>query len=104
MPALIGAGQLPSVAIRTDLTAGSGEVGTALPYDVLFLDIIMPRLDGATLCMQLRGAYGVTLPIVAVTANGNALRRNLVMEMGFSAVISKPISVHSVRRALEAWA
>lgn len=51
--------------------ASDGEEGLALaltnPYDLLILDIMLPKLDGLTLCHRVR-AKGLTTPVLLLTA------------------------------------
>ena len=57
-------------------TAGSGEAGLALarqqPYDLIFLDIEMPDIDGFELCARIHEtAPNQTTPVVFVTCHGD---------------------------------
>ncbi|PSB44818.1 hypothetical protein C7B80_19090 [Cyanosarcina cf. burmensis CCALA 770] len=54
--------------------ATDGEVGwellAAYTYDLILLDVMLPKLDGITLCRQLR-RIGDRTPIILVTAKDN---------------------------------
>ena len=72
------------------------------PVDVIFLDILMQRTNGETVCVEMR-KRGITTPIVAAT--GNAVREDIerYTSVGFSKVMLKPFSgatVASVLRTL----
>src|SRR5438094_784026 len=43
------------------------ELGTHNPYDLLILDIMLPKLDGLALCRRLR-ANGIVSPVLLLTA------------------------------------
>src|SRR5512134_891226 len=43
------------------------ELGIANPYDLIILDIMLPVLDGLSLCRRLRST-GVTAPVLLLTA------------------------------------
>ena len=66
-------------------------------YDVVFMDHMMPGIDGIETTKRLRQG-GYARPIVALTANAVAGQADLFLQNGFDAFISKPIDV----RALDA--
>jgi len=59
-------------------------------YDIIFMDYMMPEMDGIETTMQIRelGYDGV---IIALTANTMAGNRKMFMQNGFDEYISKPI-------------
>jgi two-component system, OmpR family, response regulator MprA len=59
------------------------------PPDLLVLDVMMPYLDGLTLCRRLR-AKGVLTPILMVTARTETLDRVSGLDAGADAYIAKP--------------
>lgn len=61
-------------------------------FDVIFLDIGMPRMDGYELVKALRD-QGVTVPIVALTGYGLAEDKSRAHEAGFDAHLTKPIGL-----------
>ncbi len=65
----------------------------AAHYDLLLLDIIMPEMDGLTLCKKIREkpAYKET-PVVFLTAKSREEDRMLGLEAGANLFLSKPIS------------
>lgn len=69
-------------------------------FDLVFMDLAMPVMDGFQATAQLR-ATGVTAPIIAVTAQ--KLERDLpeLLEKGFSDIIPKPISVPPIAEAMD---
>jgi PAS domain S-box-containing protein len=68
-------------------------------YDVIFMDLQMPVMDGyeATLELRKRG-YGK--PIVAVTAHAMNEDRERVIQSGFTAHLTKPLDQHSLWKSL----
>ena len=59
-------------------------------YDIVFMDHMMPRMDGIETVRNLR-QYGYTNPIVAKTASAIKGARELFLSHGFDDFISKPI-------------
>ena len=59
-------------------------------YDLILMDISMPRMDGLEATRKLRQA-GCSVPIIAMTANVSEQDRNAAMEAGMNAFAEKPI-------------
>jgi len=68
-------------------------------YDLIFMDHMMPSLDGIETTKILRG-MGYTEPIVALTANAVAGQADIFLENGFNDFISKPIDVRQMNHVL----
>jgi chemosensory pili system protein ChpA (sensor histidine kinase/response regulator) len=61
--------------------------------DVVFTDLMMPRMDGLELLKRIRAdARWATLPVVILTARGGATDRQLAEEAGVSDFLTKPFS------------
>ena len=86
--------------------AGAGidavEQSAKREFDVIFMDMQMPRLDGleATRRIRLRGGADATRPIVAMTANAMDGDRERCLDAGMNDYITKPISRESLTRVL----
>jgi two-component system, OmpR family, response regulator MprA len=72
-----------------DPTATTSVVAHSPAPDLLILDVMMPYLDGLTLCRRLR-AKGVLTPILMVTARTETLDRVSGLDAGADAYIAKP--------------
>jgi len=59
-------------------------------FDIVVLDLMLPDMDGLDVCRQLRRRGGI--PILMLTARGDAMDRIVGLEMGADDYISKPIS------------
>ncbi len=74
---------------------GDGEAGlnAALehPYDVVVLDLMLPKMSGTEVCRRLRSESAV--PIVMLTAKGGELDRVLGLEIGADDYVTKPFSM-----------
>lgn len=61
-------------------------------FDMIFMDIQMPRVDGLTACQQIREAsLNEHTPIVAVTAHALPEERERLLKSGFTSYATKPI-------------
>lgn len=87
------------------VTADSGEealLGLAPDrYDVILLDVQMPGMSGPETCVAMRAA-GVRVPIVALTAGGDARQRAVCLEAGMDEVLTKPLNGATLARHLQA--
>lgn len=63
---------------------------TAHPVDVVVLDVMMPELDGFSVCRELRRTGDV--PVVMLTARGEEFDRVLGLELGADDYVVKPFS------------
>jgi DNA-binding response OmpR family regulator len=59
------------------------------PYDLLVLDLMMEPEDGLSVCRRLR-AEGQTLPILILTAKGDAVDKVIGLETGADDYLAKP--------------
>ncbi len=75
------------------------KVGKA-DYDVVFMDLNMPVMDGFEATKKIRKELNKTMPIIVVTANTSAEDMDLIYEYGASEHIHKPISKQAVADAL----
>ncbi len=77
-------------------TAADGSEGlwyaTENPYDVIVLDIMLPKLDGFGVCRELRNA-GVWTPIIMLTARTAEQDEATALDLGADDYLSKPFSL-----------
>jgi two-component system response regulator VicR len=78
------------------LTATDGEKGYAAvveeKLDLIILDIMLPKMDGYTLCKKLRAA-GNTTPILMLTARGEEPDKVKGLDIGADDYVTKPFSL-----------
>jgi PAS domain S-box-containing protein len=76
-------------------------------YDLVFMDVQMPKLDGLETTRRIRaGLDGVLDPrvaIVAMTAHAMQGDREVCLSSGMDDYLAKPVTVHSLLHVLERW-
>jgi two-component system OmpR family response regulator len=65
--------------------------GDQLPYDLLILDIMLPGVDGFTLCRELR-EQGLTLPVLMLTARDATADKVTGLDSGADDYLVKPFA------------
>ncbi|WP_428153503.1 response regulator [Brevundimonas sp.] len=87
-------------------TAATGEEAVAAlkraRYDVVFMDMRMPGMDGPAAARAIRAGGDMT-PILALTANAFAEDRRACLEAGMDDHIVKPLDADGLRAALARW-
>ena len=73
------------------------------PFDVVFMDMQMPVMDGIEACKQIRDRFGaVDRPwIVALTANAMSDHKDQCLAAGMNDFISKPIKSEALQRIIQ---
>ena len=69
-------------------------------YDLIFMDLNMPVMDGFKAIDIIRNEQGQQVPILVVTANTSNEDLQRVYELGANLHVYKPISLDSVQKAL----
>ena len=69
-------------------------------YDIMLLDVMLPKLDGFEVCQQVREFSSV--PIVMLTAKGDDMDKILGLEYGADDYITKPFNILEVKARIKA--
>ncbi len=69
-------------------------------FDLVVLDVMMPRLDGLEVCRRLRARSAV--PIIMLTAKAEEVDKVVGLELGADDYITKPFSVREFRSRVKA--
>lgn len=90
--------------------AGSGQEALdkldSMEYDCVFLDHMMPEMDGVETLHRIRkkpGSYFQSLSVIAFTANAIGGAREMFMDEGFDDFIAKPIELSVLERMLRRY-
>ncbi len=86
-------------------TAADGESGLALAlaenFDLILLDVMMPKKNGLDVCRDLR-QKGISTPILMLTAKGEILDKVLGLKLGADDYLTKPFEVIELMARIEA--
>ncbi len=100
---------LKRTGVRID-TADSGtktlEMVKQKKYDIIYLDHMMPGMDGIETLHAMKGLDGSLnedTPVIVLTANAVAGSREMYIREGFSDYMTKPVSYRSLRDSLKKY-
>ncbi|MDR2123705.1 MAG: response regulator [Desulfovibrio sp.] len=82
------------------------EMVAARPFDLVFMDHMMPEMDGVEATQAFRAMdeeRGRTMPVVALTANAVTGMKEMFLANGFNDFLSKPIDVRRLDAVLTRW-
>ncbi len=69
-------------------------------YDLILLDVMLPKLDGFEVCQQIREFSDV--PIIMLTAKGDDMDKILGLDYGADDYITKPFNILEVKARIKA--
>jgi CheY-like chemotaxis protein len=97
---------LNKMGCRFDIVSGGqdaiAKVRTTV-YDVIFMDIQMPVMDGFLTARIITKELDVATPIIALTARVFSDDKDKCREAGMVDFLAKPISVSELRKKIETW-
>ncbi|MBD1803922.1 response regulator [Microcoleus sp. FACHB-SPT15] len=88
------------VTLATDGQTGL-ELAQAYTYDLLLLDVLVPKMNGMTLCRQLR-SEGYQSPILLLTALDNSTDRVMGLDAGADDYLVKPFDIEELMARIRA--
>ncbi len=75
-------------------------------YDLIFMDHLMPVMDGVEAVKELRkleGTYYKNVPVIALTGNTAQEQRDEYIQAGMNDYLSKPIDLMDIYRIIKKW-
>ena len=80
------------------IEANDGETGIEMAFDkkpdLILLDIMLPKVDGLTVCKKIRNSLNI--PIIMISAKDEEIDKILGLELGADDYITKPFSVREL--------
>ena len=80
------------------IEANDGEAGIEMAFekkpDLILLDIMLPKVDGLTVCKKIRNSLNI--PIIMISAKDEEIDKILGLELGADDYITKPFSVREL--------
>ena len=107
----VAKGLMKPYGMRIDCVTGGQEAIKAVRdeetrYDAIFMDHMMPGMDGIEATRQIREIdtdYARTVPIIALTANATVGNEEMFLSHGFQAFLSKPIDILRLDKVIRQW-
>ena len=102
------AGFLELVGCDLEIVGNGTEAVAAVrrgPFDVVLMDVQMPGMDGLEATRRIRalGGHGMTVPIVALTANAMPGDERRCLEAGMNGYVAKPVDRVRLSAALRPY-
>lgn len=87
------------------VTASDGAMALAIAekekFDLMILDVMMPKMSGFDVCKSLR-KRGINTPIIFLTAKGEEIDKVLGLELGADDYVTKPFSLRELLARVKA--
>ena len=108
----VSKGLLKLYGMQIDCVTGGQQAIDAMKndsvrYDAIFMDHMMPDIDGIEATRIIREEIGTryarTIPIIALTANAIAGSEAMFLSKGFQAFISKPVEIERLDEVVRRW-
>jgi len=98
---------LKKMGYKTDIAKNGQEaleIVSDTNYDLIFMDVQMPVMDGLEATRMIRLCLNEQPVIIAMTANAMQGDRQECLQAGMDDYISKPIKIEEMNKMLEQWA
>jgi len=76
------------------------QLATENKYDLVLLDVMLPKIDGTSVCQQIREFSNV--PVVMVTAKGDDMDKIMGLEYGADDYVTKPFNILELKARIKA--
>ncbi|OZA63715.1 MAG: hypothetical protein B7X68_09730 [Sphingobacteriia bacterium 39-36-14] len=81
------------------------EMTAKYDYDLVFMDIHMPEMDGIEATQKILNSGKEKIPIIiAMTANAVKEAEEEYLQLGMKDIVTKPFTIEQLRKVLEKWA
>lgn len=105
---MVATRMLQRIGYIADIASNGKEAIDALDnisYDLVFMDISMPEMDGLTACSIIRANKELKKQpvIIAMTANAMHGDRENYLKVGMNDYISKPVNIDDLKKIIDKW-
>jgi len=105
---LVASRMLQRIGFNADIASNGKEAVDAvesIDYDIVFMDISMPEMDGLTACSIIKSNTSLKkIPIIiAMTANAMHGDKENYIKVGMDDYISKPVNLDELRKIISKW-
>ena len=99
---------LQRIGFNADIASNGKEAVDAvetIEYDLIFMDISMPVMDGLTACSVIKSNTSLKKQpiIIAMTANAMSGDKENYLKVGMDDYISKPVNLEELRKIISKW-
>ncbi len=89
-----------TIDVAADGQTGLGQA-EAFPYDLILLDVMLPKIDGISICRRLR-TQGIKTPILLLTAQDNSTNKVMGLDAGADDYLTKPFDLQELSARIRA--
>lgn len=105
---MVASRMLQRIGFNADIASNGKEAVDAvesIDYDIVFMDISMPEMDGLTACSIIKSNNDLKkMPvIIAMTANAMSGDKENYLKAGMDDYISKPVNLEELRKIISKW-
>ncbi|GHV18733.1 hypothetical protein AGMMS49959_01330 [Planctomycetales bacterium] len=105
---IVASGLMAPYKMQIDTCMSGGDAVRKVeetPYDLVFMDHMMPDVDGIEATKRIRALGGAweNLPIIALTADAVSGMREMFLSNGMNDFLSKPIEMEKLHAILSQW-
>jgi len=108
---IVASGMLQAYEMTVDVAPSGVEALEMVQnnfYDLIFMDHVMPMMDGVETTKNIRNLENaatdcMNVPIIALTANSGYEAKNMYLKHGFDDLLTKPVQQSDVNVIIEKW-
>lgn len=105
---MVASRMLQRIGFNADIASNGKEAVDAvesITYDIVFMDISMPEMDGLTACSVIRASETIKRQpiIIAMTANAMHGDRENYLKVGMDDYVSKPVNIEDLKAVISKW-
>lgn len=105
---MVASRMIERLGYKVDIVSNGKEAVEAafnIDYDIIFMDILMPEMDGIEACNIIKGQLNKEKKpvIVAMTANAMSGDEENYIKAGMDDYLNKPVNIEDLKRVLDKW-